>query len=63
MAKQRSDNMKNHFVWEIHDILDYTIFLGFKLNFSLKKKSCDCHGSLEVRKTLFKVLRTSVGAE
>ena len=25
--------------------------------------SGDCHGSVEVRKTLFKALRTSVGAE
>ena len=63
MAKKMSDNKNSHFVWGIHEFLACTIFLGLKFNFFFEKVSGDCHGSVEVRKTLFKALRTSVGAE
>ena len=54
--------IKSHFVWRIHDFLACPIFLG--LNFFFPKKGAgDRHGSVEVRKILFKALRTSVGAK
>ena len=64
-GKKMSDIKNSHsFVWGIHEFLAFTIFLGLKFNsLSSKKVSDDRHGSVEVRETLFKALRTSVGAE
>ena len=56
-AIKKSFSMGNSRFFGLHD------FSKLEIQFFLRKNSGYCHGSVELRKTLFKALRTSIGAE